>query len=79
MPHEKDTLYVPCQHICELVRNAGFEGIAYPSAMGPGHNVVLFAPEAATPVEIIYKRVEGVSFEGQDITEHEILFEDLPW
>lgn len=79
MPHEKETLYVPTQHLCDLARNAGFMGIAYPSAMGPGHNVVLFDPGAAITTEITYKRVGGIGFNIQDMTDMERVFDDVPW
>lgn len=41
-PHDSERQYRPSQYACELALQAGFDGIAFPSAMGPGHNVVLF-------------------------------------
>jgi len=34
--------YIPTQYISEFVRRKGFGGMRYPSAMGPGQNLVLF-------------------------------------
>jgi hypothetical protein len=39
--------YVPTQIIAEMFRANGLDGIAYGSALGPGHNVVLFDLDAA--------------------------------
>lgn len=44
--------YIASQKISALVEEAGYDGIIYRSAMAPsGRNVVLFAPDAAAPVE----------------------------
>lgn len=32
MPHEADILYRPTQHLCDVIKAGGFDGIAYPSA-----------------------------------------------
>ncbi len=79
MPHETDTLYRPTQHLCDWVKTSGFEGIAYPSAMGPGHNVVIFDPNAATPIEVTHHRVEGIAFKSRDLGPYESPYEDLRW
>lgn len=67
MQHEADRLYVPTQRLCDLIQQAGYEGIAYPSAMGPGSNLVLFDPTAAEPVEVTYVRVGLVRFDYDQI------------
>jgi hypothetical protein len=73
MPHEADRLYVPTQHLCDLIQQAGYEGVAYPSAMGLGSNLVLFDPTAAEPVEVTYVRVGLVRFDyGQIPPTHEV-------
>jgi len=79
MPHEADVLYRPTQHLCDVIREGGFDGIAYPSAMGPGYNVVLFNPEAGTPEEITHHRVERVRFSSRALGPYEPPHEDLPW
>lgn len=39
--------YIPTQIISELFKSNGYDGIAYKSALGPGHNVALFNPDVA--------------------------------
>ena len=56
-PNEKDAEYRPSQHICYVAREGWFDGVAFPSAMGPGYNVVLFNPTAATPTSVVYRQV----------------------
>lgn len=41
--------YIPCQNLSQAIRDAGYDGIRYPSAMHPaGTNVVLFDPAVVT-------------------------------
>jgi RES domain-containing protein len=77
MPHESVRLYRPTQHLCDLAKAAGRDGIAYPSAMGPGHNVVLFDPCAATPEEVTHHRVDGVTFKASNVGPYERPHEDV--
>ena len=79
MPHEADILYRPTQHLCDVIKAGGFDGIAYPSAMGPGYNVVLFNPHSGTPTEVSHHRVEGVRFTSRALGPYEPPHEDLPW
>ena len=34
--------YIPTQYLCELIKNCGYEGVIYGSAMGEGMNLALF-------------------------------------
>lgn len=79
MPHEAEILYRPTQNLCDIVKAAGCDGIAYPSAMGPGHNVVLFDPHGATPEDVSHRRVEGLSFTSRDLGHYEAPHEEVPW
>lgn len=79
MPHEAEILYRPTQNLCDIVQAAGCDGIAYPSAMGPGHNVVLFDPHGATPEDVSHRRVEGLSFTSRDLGHYEPPHEEVPW
>jgi len=38
--------YATSQEACDAIREAGFDGVAYPSGLGPGHNVFFFDPNA---------------------------------
>jgi hypothetical protein len=56
-PDEEEVEYRPSQHICEMAVAGHLDGVAYPSAMGGGHNLVLFDPEAARPTSLSYHRI----------------------
>jgi RES domain-containing protein len=79
IPDEDTRLYLPTQHLCELIRRAGYDGVAYPSAMGQGSNVVLFDPRAAEPIEITYVRVRSVLFDPEEIPEYHDIYEEGPF
>ncbi|ULA66886.1 MAG: RES domain-containing protein [Nitrospira sp.] len=79
MPHEAEVLYRPTQHLCDLVRAAGCDGIAYPSAMGPGHNVVLFDSRTAVPEELSHHRVDGLTFKARNLGQYESPHEEVNW
>lgn len=53
--------YAPTQIIAELCRTHGYDGVAYRSAVGEGHNVVLFDIHAARLVNGQLYKVDGVS------------------
>jgi RES domain-containing protein len=61
-PHVSDRQYLPTQYAAELARNAGFDGIAFPSAMGPGRNIVIFDPGAGDVTDVWYVRVDDVVY-----------------
>lgn len=45
-PDESAIEYIPTQYLTEAIRDAGFDGILYRSAMrAEGHNVVIFEPD----------------------------------
>ena len=76
LPDEPETQYERTQHLCDLVRNAGYGGIAYPSAVGLGYNVVLFDPAAAVAEDIEYFTVLGVEFASEKVKAEKIYFDD---
>lgn len=62
--HADDTAdYAPTQIVAEFFRENGLDGVAYGSSLGPGHNVVLFDTEAATPVKCGLVQVRGVKLD----------------
>jgi RES domain-containing protein len=75
---EKDTLYKATQHFCDIVRRVGLDGLVYPSALGPGRNVVLFDPTAAVARSVEYLRIRGVAFTSENLRDQEDPYEDLP-
>ena len=66
---DSSTDYVPTQILAELMRNAGYDGILYDSAVSGGRNLAVFDRKAATwmrsaPYEVreIRIRPEPVAF-----------------
>jgi len=57
--------YVPTQYLTEIIRNEGYDGMRYQSAMGSGKNLVLFSPEKAKPISIDYYRVIDIHYRKQ--------------
>jgi hypothetical protein len=55
--------YAPTQIIAELFKVHGFDGIAYESSLGPGHNIALFDLDAADLVNRSLFRVKDVKFD----------------
>jgi hypothetical protein len=47
VPTDEVPDYVPTQVLAEFFKVSGFDGVAYRSALGKGHNIVLFDPEGA--------------------------------
>jgi hypothetical protein len=54
--------YVPTQIIAELFKSGGFDGAAYRSSVGPGHNLVLFEIDLAVLVNCSLFEVKALSF-----------------
>jgi hypothetical protein len=59
--------YVPTQILGELFRENGFDGVAYNSSYGPGHNIALFDLDLATQVNCLVVRVQDISFVIEDL------------
>jgi hypothetical protein len=55
--------YVPTQIIAEVFKTNGFDGLAYRSSLGPGHNVALFDLDVTDLVRCFVFKVKGISFE----------------
>ena len=57
--------YIPTQYLCEYLRQKGFDGIRYKSAVSPeGTNLIIFDTDSA---DRAYKIVESRVFEGGNI------------
>ena len=54
--------YVPTQVLAELFREQGYDGIAYRSSYGKGHNIVLFDIDLAAQVNCFLMRVKDLQF-----------------
>lgn len=58
--------YVPTQILAEAIRHHGLDGVAYRSALGPGHNVVLFDLDAAVIDNRRLCKVKAISLVTED-------------
>ena len=58
--------YVPTQIIAELFKANNFNGIAYRSSLGDGHNVALFDLDVAELVTCFLFQVKSVNFEFKE-------------
>ncbi|MCK4818288.1 RES family NAD+ phosphorylase [bacterium] len=54
--------YVPTQILAELFKNNGFDGIAYRSSLGKGHNIMLFDLDTADLINCALYEAKKVSF-----------------
>lgn len=79
LPSDAETLYRTSRHFCDRVRELGMDGVIYPSALGPGKNVVVFDHEAVLPTSVEYIRITNVAFEHRALAPAEQPYDDLPW
>ena len=60
---ESTAEYAPTQIIAELFKSKGFDGIAYRSSLGKGHNIVLFNLDDADLINRTLFEVKKLSFD----------------
>lgn len=65
--------YIPTQVIAECFRVNGIDGIQYGSALGEGHNIVLFDLDEAELAQCCLFRVSGVRFSFEQVEKVEYL------
>jgi hypothetical protein len=58
--------YVPTQIVAELFKANNFDGVAYRSSLGDGHNVALFDLDMAELVSCFLFQVKSIRFEFQE-------------
>jgi hypothetical protein len=58
--------YVPTQIVAELFKVSGFDGVAYRSALGTGHNIVLFDVDAARLINCSLYELKAISFDFRE-------------
>jgi len=79
MPHEEKDLYRSTQYLCDCIKEAGYGGVAFPSSMGLGFNVVTFDSQAAQPIDVKYVRVNEIRVRFKELGEHEDIYEEGPY
>ena len=67
-PNDSIADYVPTQIVAELFKNNGFDGIAYRSSLGKGHNVVLFDLNAADLINCALHETKEISFNFSQVS-----------
>jgi hypothetical protein len=55
--------YVPTQIMTEIFREDGFDGVAYGSSLGPGHNIALFDLDAADVLNCSLVEIGGLKLQ----------------
>ncbi|MFZ5676711.1 MAG: RES family NAD+ phosphorylase [Pseudomonadota bacterium] len=78
-PNEQDILYRPTQLLVQMIESSGYAGCIYPSAAGPGKNIVLFDPNDAEISEPKYLRVKQVSYFTDALSQFEEVYEEGPY
>lgn len=58
--------YVATQIVAELFKTCGFDGVAYRSSLGGGHNIVLFDLDAAEPINGFLFQAKKVKFDFEE-------------
>ncbi|MBI3448615.1 MAG: RES family NAD+ phosphorylase [Acidobacteria bacterium] len=71
--------YIPTQLLADMVRSSGYDGIVYPSAMGPGHNIVLFDLDAGAPEPPRNLRVKRFAMTCEEIQASHVEIDDWPY
>lgn len=61
-PSDQTADYVPTQVLAEFFRTNGFDGVAYRSSLGEGHNIVLFDVDCADLINCQLFEVKSVEF-----------------
>jgi len=79
LPNENENMYFSTQYLCDWIRQSGYDGIEYPSAMGNGFNVAIFEPECAESLDIQYVRVNQIESKFDCLDEDEPLYDDSPF
>lgn len=63
----RDHEYLPTQYLCEMIKNLGYDGVAYSSGLGKGYNIALFHPSMASCFEVKLVEVRRVEIVTDDI------------
>lgn len=60
-----DSAYIPTQFIAEKIKNEGYDGILYDSAVSQGYNLALFDEANVNRVKLFYTTVRNISYENE--------------
>lgn len=68
-PQQAELEYLPTQYLTEVMRQAGYDGLLFNSALGPGCNLVLFQPEQAEAISRKQVSVTHIHYHWHSPTE----------
>jgi RES domain-containing protein len=71
--------YEPTQRMCEMIKAGGYEGIRYPSALGPGSNLVFFEPAVGRVIDVHYLRAQSVDLGYEPVDDGDSLYDESPF
>jgi hypothetical protein len=76
-PKAADIDYLPTQYLTELIRNEGYDGVVYKSAMYPGgRNLVLFSPDKAKAMNVEYVVIKNINYQTVKVLTGSLPFPD---
>lgn len=61
LPKSAHLEYLPSQYLCELIKDCGFNGVIYASALGPGINYAIFDDSGVTATAVHQYRINTIS------------------
>ena len=67
LPNAAAIDYIPSQYLCEFIKQAGYDGVAYESSVSEGVNMALFSPDNAQVGEISRVKVERMQIFCENI------------
>ena len=79
MKHEQEQLYKSTQYLCEIIHKAGYHGVEYPSSSDFGHNIVLFNPKHAEPIDVTYLKIDDIDPVYHELKEYEQIYDEGPY
>lgn len=79
LPGEEEVLYRASQALCEFIDESGYDGVIYPSTLGPGHNIVLFDVDGGEVIDREDYRIQGVRHEERVLDPAEPLYRQTPY
>jgi len=62
--------YAPTQIISEFIKSKGYDGIAYRSSLGSGHNIALFDLDTANIINCFTYEASKINFEFENVREY---------
>jgi len=72
VPNSAAIDYIPSQFLCEFIKKAGYDGLAYRSSVGAGVNLAIFQTDRGTPVAVRHAVVTKLEIQTADVNDGSI-------